>query len=102
MGAKIPPPRAVFEGTTGPNNNSTPQIEYPNPKGDFAKRLTNKSANRRPNPVRIIPPASRKSSDDQPDHWVAISSQRLLRCNNARRHQRNQTEYHHRANRIGA
>ena len=32
MGAKIPPPRAVFEGTTGPSNNSAPQIEYPNPK----------------------------------------------------------------------
>ena len=62
MGAKIPPPRAVFEGTTGPSNNSAPQIEYPNPKGDLAKRLTNKSANHRPNPVRIIPPASKKAA----------------------------------------
>ena len=35
MGAKIPPPRAVFEGTTGPSNNSAPQIEYPKPKGDL-------------------------------------------------------------------
>ena len=58
----MPPPRAVFEGTTGPSNNSAPQIEYPNPKGDFANRLTNKSANRRPNPVRIIPPANRKAA----------------------------------------
>ena len=42
MGAKMPPPRAVLEGTTGPSNNSAPQIEYPKPKGDFAKRLTNR------------------------------------------------------------
>ena len=40
MGAKMPPPRAVFEGTTGPSNNSAPQIEYPKPKGAL-ESLTN-------------------------------------------------------------
>ena len=44
IGAIMPPPRAVFEGTTGARINSVRQIEYARPRGEFPKiRIKNKA-----------------------------------------------------------
>src|SRR3990172_932938 len=62
IGAKIPPPLAVFEGTTGPRISSAPQSEYPSPSVVLPNQVTSLRATLFPNPVFITAPAMRKAA----------------------------------------
>ncbi len=61
MGAMIPPPLAVFEGTSGPRINSDAQIAYPKPVTVFPSTFMHIKAILFPKPVSIITPAIRKA-----------------------------------------
>ena len=61
IGAMIPPPLAVFEGTSGPRINSETQIAYPNPITVFPSTAMQIKAILLPKPVSMITPAIRKA-----------------------------------------
>ena len=61
IGAMIPPPLAVFDGTSGPRINSEAQIAYPNPITVFPSTAMQIKAILFPKPVSMITPAIRNA-----------------------------------------
>ena len=71
-GARIPPPRAVFEGIKGARSSSATQAAYPSPVEDLPKNAKHSSASRVPSCVRMIVPEMRMA--ETTSHVVELAN----------------------------